>query len=177
MERMPRAAGRVRRVPAAEGAADVREVVEPPAERDVGVDNPRYDRQLRYLPIRGPCAARRRQTGLVRGRRNHRSSNPESGAVSQGWSQRLDQLLVTRLTGSMRYAPSPDALARIRRAVSDRLNIAKCDSHKSRSLRATLEDTPDDIADTYERALAIRERVLGPDHPDTAQGLNNLASG
>jgi tetratricopeptide (TPR) repeat protein len=26
----------------------------------------------------------------------------------------------------------------------------------------------------YERALAIRERLLGPDHPDTADGLNNL---
>jgi len=28
----------------------------------------------------------------------------------------------------------------------------------------------------YERALAIRERVLGPDHPDTAGSLNNLGS-
>ena len=27
----------------------------------------------------------------------------------------------------------------------------------------------------YERALAIREKVLGPDHPDTAASLNNLA--
>src|SRR5207245_8375472 len=27
----------------------------------------------------------------------------------------------------------------------------------------------------YERALKIRERVLGPDHPDTATSLNNLA--
>jgi hypothetical protein len=27
-----------------------------------------------------------------------------------------------------------------------------------------------------ERALAIREKVLGPDHPDTAGGLNNLAA-
>jgi tetratricopeptide (TPR) repeat protein len=27
----------------------------------------------------------------------------------------------------------------------------------------------------YERAQAVRERVLGPDHPDTATGLNNLA--
>ena len=27
----------------------------------------------------------------------------------------------------------------------------------------------------YQRALAIRERVLGPDHPDTADSLNNLA--
>src|SRR6266436_4992844 len=27
-----------------------------------------------------------------------------------------------------------------------------------------------------ERALAIREKVLGPEHPDTASGLNNLAS-
>ena len=27
----------------------------------------------------------------------------------------------------------------------------------------------------YKRALAIREKALGPDHPDTAQSLNNLA--
>ena len=26
------------------------------------------------------------------------------------------------------------------------------------------------------RALAIRERVLGPDHPDTSHSLNNLAA-
>ena len=28
----------------------------------------------------------------------------------------------------------------------------------------------------YERALAIREKVLGPDHPETATSLNNLAT-
>ncbi len=28
----------------------------------------------------------------------------------------------------------------------------------------------------YERALAIREQVLGPNHPDTASSLNNLAA-
>ena len=27
----------------------------------------------------------------------------------------------------------------------------------------------------YERALAIREQQLGPEHPDTATSLNNLA--
>ena len=27
----------------------------------------------------------------------------------------------------------------------------------------------------YERALAINEKALGPDHPDTAYSLNNLA--
>jgi hypothetical protein len=27
----------------------------------------------------------------------------------------------------------------------------------------------------FERALAIREKVLGPDHPDTARSLDNLA--
>jgi hypothetical protein len=27
----------------------------------------------------------------------------------------------------------------------------------------------------FERALAIRERVLGPDHPNTAQSRKNLA--
>ena len=27
----------------------------------------------------------------------------------------------------------------------------------------------------YERALAIREKALGPDHPDVAKSLNNLA--
>ena len=29
----------------------------------------------------------------------------------------------------------------------------------------------------YERSLAIREKVLGPDHPDVATSLNNLAIG
>src|SRR4029453_730245 len=28
----------------------------------------------------------------------------------------------------------------------------------------------------YQRALAIREKALGPEHPDVAQSLNNLAS-
>jgi tetratricopeptide (TPR) repeat protein len=28
----------------------------------------------------------------------------------------------------------------------------------------------------YRRALAIREKVLGPDHPDVAASLNNLAT-
>jgi Tetratricopeptide repeat len=27
----------------------------------------------------------------------------------------------------------------------------------------------------HERALAIREKVLGPEHPDTAASLNNFA--
>ena len=27
----------------------------------------------------------------------------------------------------------------------------------------------------YKRALAIREKALGPDHPDVAKALNNLA--
>jgi hypothetical protein len=27
----------------------------------------------------------------------------------------------------------------------------------------------------YQRSLAIREKALGPDHPDTALSLNNLA--
>ena len=36
----------------------------------------------------------------------------------------------------------------------------------------------DDLTEAYEtgaRALAIREKVLGPKHPDTAAGINNLA--
>ncbi|MCP4362163.1 MAG: tetratricopeptide repeat protein [Chloroflexi bacterium] len=28
----------------------------------------------------------------------------------------------------------------------------------------------------YERALTIREKALGPDHPDTARSLNNLGT-
>ena len=28
----------------------------------------------------------------------------------------------------------------------------------------------------YKRALAIHEKVLGPEHPDTAESLNNLAA-
>ena len=33
----------------------------------------------------------------------------------------------------------------------------------------------DDAKPLYERSLAIREKVLGPDHPGVATGLNNLA--
>jgi tetratricopeptide (TPR) repeat protein len=28
----------------------------------------------------------------------------------------------------------------------------------------------------YQRSLAIREKALGPEHPDVAQSLNNLAA-
>ena len=34
----------------------------------------------------------------------------------------------------------------------------------------------DEAEPLYERALEIKEEVLGPDHPDTAQSLNNLAA-
>ena len=33
----------------------------------------------------------------------------------------------------------------------------------------------DEAEPLLQRTLAIRERALGPDHPDTAQSLNNLA--
>ena len=33
----------------------------------------------------------------------------------------------------------------------------------------------DEAVPLHERALAIREKALGPDHPDTGQSLNNLA--
>jgi tetratricopeptide (TPR) repeat protein len=32
-----------------------------------------------------------------------------------------------------------------------------------------------DAEPLYKRALAIREKALGPDHPDVAQSVNNLA--
>ncbi|CAN0531556.1 unnamed protein product [Ectocarpus sp. 8 AP-2014] len=33
----------------------------------------------------------------------------------------------------------------------------------------------DDAEQLYERSLAIREKLLGPEHPDVAQSLNNRA--
>ena len=33
----------------------------------------------------------------------------------------------------------------------------------------------DEAEPLYQRALAIREKALGPDHPDVAESLNNLA--
>ena len=33
-----------------------------------------------------------------------------------------------------------------------------------------------DAEQLFERALAVRERAVGPDHPDTARSLNNLAA-
>jgi hypothetical protein len=43
---------------------------------------------------------------------------------------------------------------------------------------AGLREAQDDLAGArplYERALAIFEKVLGPDHPDTARSVDNLA--
>jgi tetratricopeptide (TPR) repeat protein len=41
-------------------------------------------------------------------------------------------------------------------------------------LRAA-QGRPTEAQSLFERALVIRERVLGPEHPETAQSLNNLA--
>jgi len=43
---------------------------------------------------------------------------------------------------------------------------------------AALHDSQDQYAKAeplYNRALAIREKALGPEHPDVATSLNNLA--
>ena len=43
---------------------------------------------------------------------------------------------------------------------------------------AVLYDSPGRYADAeplYKRSLAIGEKTLGPDHPDVAASLNNLA--
>jgi Flp pilus assembly protein TadD len=34
---------------------------------------------------------------------------------------------------------------------------------------------PTEAEPLHRRALALRERVLGPDHPDVAQSISNLA--
>ncbi len=37
------------------------------------------------------------------------------------------------------------------------------------------QGTPEEAEPLFKRSLNIRERVLGPDHPDVAQSLNDLA--
>ena len=39
--------------------------------------------------------------------------------------------------------------------------------------RSIAKPSPSDLL--YKRSLAIREKALGPDHPDVALSLNNLA--
>ena len=51
-------------------------------------------------------------------------------------------------------------------------------SHVSLNNLAVLYDEQGRYAEAeplYKRALAIREKALGPDHPDVATSLNNLA--
>ena len=38
-----------------------------------------------------------------------------------------------------------------------------------------LQGKYDEAGQLYDRSLAIREKALGPDHPDVAQSLNNRA--
>ena len=52
-------------------------------------------------------------------------------------------------------------------------------SHTSLNNLAVLYSDQGRYADAeplYKRALAIREKALGPDHPDVATSLNNLAA-
>ena len=45
-----------------------------------------------------------------------------------------------------------------------------------RSARRSWQDKYDDAEKLYKRSLAIEEKVYGPDHPDVATGINNLAA-
>ena len=56
----------------------------------------------------------------------------------------------------------------VERRTADLLRFAA--QYRSNALGAYAEARP-----LYERALAIREKVLGAEHPDTATSLNNLA--
>jgi tetratricopeptide (TPR) repeat protein len=47
--------------------------------------------------------------------------------------------------------------------------------HRSTALLYDNQGRYADAEPLYKRALAIREKTLGPDHPDVAQSLNNLA--
>ncbi|CAB1109604.1 unnamed protein product [Ectocarpus sp. CCAP 1310/34] len=47
----------------------------------------------------------------------------------------------------------------------------KCSTTAPELLKA--QGKYDDAEQLYERSLAIREKVLGPEHPDVAQSLNN----
>ena len=62
-------------------------------------------------------------------------------------------------------APTRDRAAQ----AADLLDLARV-IQASRALQPIAQARP-----LYERALAIREKVLGPEHPDTATSLNNLA--
>ena len=43
-------------------------------------------------------------------------------------------------------------------------------------LSATAQGKLEEALPLYDRALAIDEKVLGPDHPDVAMDLNNKAA-
>lgn len=47
--------------------------------------------------------------------------------------------------------------------------------HDPVTLSAVLQGKYEEAEPLYERSQAIREKVLGPEHPDVAQSLNNRA--
>jgi tetratricopeptide (TPR) repeat protein len=82
----------------------------------------------------------------------------------QGWprARRLDALALALVGGA---APPPRGADE---RASDLLNSLA--SYRHGALAAYAQARP-----LFERALAIREKALGPEHPLTAQSLNNLA--
>ncbi len=77
-------------------------------------------------------------------------------------ARRLDALALTLVGGD---AALPDGAAMPASYLLDRLG-----SYRQGALGAYASARP-----LFERALAIGEKALGPDHPDTATSLNNLA--
>jgi tetratricopeptide (TPR) repeat protein len=77
-------------------------------------------------------------------------------------ARRLDGLAFTQVSGD---ASLPKGAEESGSYLMDRLGSYRC-----RALAAYAQARP-----LYERALAIREKARGPDHPNTATSLNNLA--
>jgi tetratricopeptide (TPR) repeat protein len=87
---------------------------------------------------------------------------PDDIAIGNAWprARRLDALVVGMLDAPPPQATEP-AAARLFTGLAD---------YRQYALGAFAQARP-----LYERALALREKSLGADHPDTAETLNNFA--
>ncbi len=120
----------------------------------------RLVRQVAAVKRKGDLGANAART-LIAALANVYPGDPVKNPIAWGRARRLDALAIDLVAGD---APAPDGAEIAAGYLLNQLAV-----YRQRALAAYAQARP-----LFERALAIDEKVLGPDHPDTAGSLNNL---
>jgi CHAT domain-containing protein/Flp pilus assembly protein TadD len=106
------------------------------------------------------------------------SRQPLFSAMSRTFLSTLDWVVVAivlAVTGGVCVDILPAAAQETEITTPDRQGVDEADRLNQQAVQFYRQGRYADAEPLFKRALAIREKALGPDHPDIATSLNNLA--